>query len=474
MTARSIPHLLLVLLLTLPWVAGQEPKKLLTSSEVKSLAKTLVALQAIDRRDQRQEKELEKQEEALAKQLEKLEKKHGTELLTETASWTEVFYLQNEELKAKNPAGLGRPTSAKVAWGRGDANGAEYHVILPKGYKRGDAWPLIVCLPPMDEKGESQDSRNYLQDTWMDKEVDDELRDKFIIMAPTIGERVLGPRGDRINRRKIDDLAHLQTIGNCLTDVLTNYKVDVDRVYLDGTGQGGTSAVDLAIALPYRFAAVVTRGGVPGAISDLRNLSGLAPVMIVHREGDEFTADNGARKTQLDKAAQEYQLAMEWKTLPPFEKNGTDNYVEATNDVARFLDGKVRNCWTPNLYYATRNIRLFKRSTWVRFDVANASPEDGSSAWVQAKVNAEENSIAITCQNVESMRVYLNQQLVDLSRPIKVTVNGKLLNEEQVEPSVDYLLDFAAANYLDPAQVVVGHLRLNVPLPEKEEGEGDR
>ncbi len=54
--------------------------------------------------------------------------------------------------------------------------------------------------------------------------------------------------------------------------------------------------------------------------------------------------------------------------------------------------------------------------------------------------NSTPNHIDIESDNVESMRIYLNDQMVDFSRPIIVRVNKKVRFEGQVKPSVDEML----------------------------------
>ena len=50
------------------------------------------------------------------------------------------------------------------------------------------------------------------------------------------------------------------------------------------------------------------------------------------------------------------------------------------------------------------------------------------------------NRIEITTQNVDSFRLYLNDQMVDFSKPISIVVNKKGLYEGPIQPNVEEML----------------------------------
>ena len=51
------------------------------------------------------------------------------------------------------------------------------------------------------------------------------------------------------------------------------------------------------------------------------------------------------------------------------------------------------------------------------------------------------NKIEAKSDNVQTLRFYLNDQMVDLARPITVLVNGRVRFEGKVQPSVEEMLN---------------------------------
>ncbi len=71
--------------------------------------------------------------------------------------------------------------------------------------------------------------------------------------------------------------------------------------------------------------------------------------------------------------------------------------------------------------------------------------EDG---WTM-NVDCEKTSVPATSGKI---RLYLNKELVDLSAPVTVVVNGKTAFTGDVKPSADVMVE-SAALFFDPARV---------------------
>jgi hypothetical protein len=100
-------------------------------------------------------------------------------------------------------------------------------------------------------------------------------------------------------------------------------------------------------------------------------------------------------------------------------------------------------------------------------EVATASPKDGTFAEIRAKVNSETNTIEVKSNNVESFRIVLSDDLLNLDKPVAVVVNGKEVARQEVTRSLDYLLGVNSANSHDPDKLAVGQLIISVPVPEE-------
>ena len=47
------------------------------------------------------------------------------------------------------------------------------------------------------------------------------------------------------------------------------------------------------------------------------------------------------------------------------------------------------------------------------------------------------------CEEVRKLRIYLDDEMVDLDRPVTITVNGRTLHDKKVKRSVDVLIEEA-------------------------------
>jgi predicted peptidase len=142
-----------------------------------------------------------------------------------------------------------------------------YLLYLPEGYSpEGEKrWPLILFL---HGAGESGDDLSKVKVHGIPKIVETKKDFPFIAVSPQ------SPRGGW----------NPDTLNAMLDDVLSNYKVDKDRVYLTGLSMGGFGTWSLATSHPERFAAIapVCGGGNPGRASRLKGL----PIWAFHGAKD--------------------------------------------------------------------------------------------------------------------------------------------------------------------------------------------
>ena len=59
------------------------------------------------------------------------------------------------------------------------------------------------------------------------------------------------------------------------------------------------------------------------------------------------------------------------------------------------------------------------------------------------KAKRKGNTIEITTEEVKELRVYLDDAMVDLDKPVSITVNGRKMHDGIVKRSVDTLIDEA-------------------------------
>jgi predicted peptidase len=129
------------------------------------------------------------------------------------------------------------------------ATKAKYLLFLPDDYdgKSANRWPLILFLHGIGERG---------SDPWKVKahgppKVAEHMTNfPFIVVSPQC------PNGQWWSN---------EILATLLDEVIAQYKVDTNRIYLTGLSMGGFGAWNLALEFPERFAAVapICGGGNP-------------------------------------------------------------------------------------------------------------------------------------------------------------------------------------------------------------------
>jgi predicted peptidase len=142
----------------------------------------------------------------------------------------------------------------------------DYLLFLPEGYaKSRKRWPLMLFLHGAGESGTNLLKIKKLGPPAI---VDNKPNFPFILVSPQ-------SQGNGWNPDALNAL---------LDDVIHNYRVDKDRVYLTGPSMGGTGTWTLASAHPEKFAAIapVSSGGETADIKKLLRM----PIWAFHGAKD--------------------------------------------------------------------------------------------------------------------------------------------------------------------------------------------
>jgi len=117
-----------------------------------------------------------------------------------------------------------------------------YLLFLPETYgKEQKRWPLMLFLHGAGERG---DDLNKVKVHGPPKIVEKQKDFPFIVVSPQC------PEGDWWTEKT-------EMLINLLDDIVANYDVDTERIYLTGLSMGGYGSWALASEYPERFAAVV-------------------------------------------------------------------------------------------------------------------------------------------------------------------------------------------------------------------------
>ena len=186
----------------------------------------------------------------------------------------------------------------------------DYLLFLPEGYGDGDKkWPLILFL---HGAGESGDDLAKVKIHGPPKIVETKHDLPFIVVSPQSPGRGWN----------VDALKGL------LDEVLTDYRVDRNRVYLTGLSMGGFGTWSLAAAYPDTFAAIapICGGGNPSEAKRLKDL----PIWVFHGAKDPVVPL--ARSQDMVDALKAAGAAEKNLKFTVYPEAGHDSWTETYNN----------------------------------------------------------------------------------------------------------------------------------------------
>ncbi|NOU92778.1 phospholipase [Paenibacillus sp. LMG 31456] len=117
----------------------------------------------------------------------------------------------------------------------------DYLLHLPAGYGESDhKWPLILFLHGRGERGSDL---NLLKKYGIPKLVEEQDDFPFITVSPQCPDTTLWSQENELLHALLDD-------------IIANYAVDENRIYVTGISMGGFGTWNVAAANPGRFAAI--------------------------------------------------------------------------------------------------------------------------------------------------------------------------------------------------------------------------
>jgi len=302
-----------------------------------------------------------------------------------------------------------------------DSSGGAIKVAyrLPKDYDPQQSYPLIVAIPDVDER-----PPEHLRSYWTSTEA----RTGAIVVCPEMPrERDEWSRVMVAGRR--GGLCHVL---GALRFATEHFAVDHDRVYVAGRGKGVPAAVATGNYSPQRFAGIVGRSGDPGEIGP-ENFHGLPT----------YFASGGSRASSF---------------RDTLRAAGIENCEQVPGaveeDIWRWIDAHPRETYPERVTLAV-GTPFPTRSYWLR--VAPIAPD----ARATASIDEESNTVRITAHGVSWVTLYLNDDLVDLDRPVRILCNG-MEQTSIVERSMIDTLDFLHDGTSDPAMVFVAKAEIDL------------
>ncbi len=346
---------------------------------------------------------------ALATRLEELGEIVGGDPLRHTA---ELGRALGSSRAPRDPAGRGGKVESDV-FGHGSFSGAGmgYAYRLPRDYDPTRSYPLILAIPGEDEK-----PADHIRAQWTLPEILDEA----ILLSPAMPEREAWDRV-MVNGRP-GGLCHVLTGLRVATE---RFAVDFDRVFVVGRGKGVPTAVAAGNYSPQRFVGIIGRAG---------DATGLPPDNFSNLP--TYFAGGGAQARAFAAAAKEA---------------GHDNSVfqadGSEQDIWRWMLDHPRRTY-PDRVVLVPGDPFPTRAYWLQ--VSPSAPQCRATAVIERAANA----IRIDTVGIARATVFLNDELVDLSQPVRVVLNG--VERSSVVPRhLPTFLDLVDGGTSDPAAVYV-------------------
>ena len=303
-------------------------------------------------------------------------------------------------------------------------------LFIPPTYQASKAYALVVCLHGFGFTGEE-----YLE-RWRAR-----LGEDYLLACPSY------PSGAWFTRRA-EELV-LETI----RQTGHRYHVDPDRVFLMGMSNGGIGAWLIGMHHASLFAGLAPMASglddvLMPFLANLRN----TPVYIIHGAKDQVMPVDLSRSIarELDVLGYQY-VYREHQREHPMAGGHYFPREELPDLVAWF--NRQRREPLPTSLTVVRDGSHFQPFNWVRLDATDPiaafsddlvdKRDERIKRRVYARLDASitaSNRIEVKAEHVQRYSLFLNEQLIDVSKPLMVVTNGRLSFEGTVTPSVETLL----------------------------------
>jgi hypothetical protein len=337
--------------------------------------------------------------------------------------------------------------------GQVDAQGRAYNLALsvPQTYQQAKAYGLVVCLHGAGFTGEA-----YLE-RWQAR-----LGEDYVLACPTAQMGAWFTRG-------AEELV-LATIRS----VQRRYHIDPDRIFLTGMSNGGIGAWVIGMHDAPLFAGIAPMAsGLDQVLMPfLANLRS-TPIYIIHGTKDQVMPVEFSRTITNELTKLGYPFIYREHDGEHPMAGGHYFPREELPALVTWLNAQRRNP-LPTSVTVVREASHFQQFGWVRIDATDpiaAFSEDLVSkrdnlikrreyARLDASIVAP-NRIEVRADRVQRYSLFLNEQLIDSSKPLVVLTNGQVSFDGSVTPSLETLLRQARTRQ-DSRQLFPIHLVVQV------------
>jgi hypothetical protein len=353
------------------------------------------------------------------------------------------------------PEILGRLTRLRMRWPALEAgtyyvneklgpHEVRYFLGVPAGYDRARSMPLVVKLVPVNpfivNPPPDADAVIKIYNDWMKDELT-RHPDALVLMPLLNLDDLYGPSYVGMNY-VIQPMLH----------AFERVNIDPARVYLMGHSTGGHATWNLALHYPTLFASIMPLAG--GASQDwqrlrLPNLRNTPPVVWADAKDDVVKPDFSRG---IVTAMKNQKLDVDFLETKGFGHVPPDSVVEERYAKMRSHTRKLYPAWVT--LQTNRPDVQFNRCDWIQlWQEADTGKETrllfrrgtGHMQVYQksAKVDAKRdgNTIELLLDNVESLRLYLNDQMVDLSQQLTIVIGKRRKIQGYAKRNIEQMMN---------------------------------
>jgi pimeloyl-ACP methyl ester carboxylesterase len=336
---------------------------------------------------------------------------------------------------------------------RVDVRGRGYHLALsvPQTYQPTKEYGLVVCLHGAGFTGEA-----YLE-RWQAR-----LGGDYVLACPTV------PMGAWFTRGA-EELV-LATIRS----VQQRYHIDPDRIFLTGMSNGGIGTWVIGMHDAPLFAGIAPMAsGLDNVLMPfLANLRS-TPIYIIHGAKDEVMPVELSRSITKELTRLGYSFVYREHDREHPMAGGHYFPKEELPELVNWFNAQRRNPF-PTTVTVVREASHFQPFGWVRIDATDAiaafsedlvgKRDDLIKRREYARLNVSivaPNRIEVQADRVRRYSLFLNDQLIDSSKPLVVLTNGQVSFDGPVTSSLETLLRQARVRQ-DFRQLFPIHLAIQV------------
>lgn len=327
-------------------------------------------------------------------------------------------------------------------------------MFIPTTYQASKSYALVVCLHGAGFTGEE-----YLE-RWRTR-----LGDDYVLACPTY------PSGAWFTRH-----AEELVLGT-IRQARLRYHIDPNRIFLTGMSNGGIGAWLIGMHHAPLFAGLAPMAsGLDDVLMPfLANLRS-TPLYIIHGAKDQVMPVDLSRSIagELDGLGYPY-VYREHQREHPMAGGHYFPREELPDLVAWF--NRQRREPLPTRLTIVRDGSHFQAFNWVRLEATDAiaafsedlvdKRDERIKRREYARLDASivgKNRIEVTAERVQRYSLFLNDTLIDFTKPLTVVTNGRLSFEGIVSPSLETLLRQARLRQ-DPERLFSVHLTIAITKP---------